>query len=147
MADIDFVTDLTGSFAVSLGDNPQKITGNRALLNRFEIVFLTKTRRFLQGQDIIVDRFGGDAQKFVNKPQVLNDIQGISTSLAIAVDQTVQSIKGDFDELVPDTEKLDSAEIISVDIVDEIVYATIQIFPVEVESYDVLKLNLPIIRL
>lgn len=146
MADIDFITDLTGQFQISLGDNPQAVTGNRALVNRFEITFLTKTRRFRQGTELVVDNFGGDADKFINRPQVLNDIQGIAAAVETAVDQTVQSILSDQPPSIPDTEKLDRAELLDVSVVNDVIVASIRVYPVEVEPYTDLMFNLPIIR-
>jgi len=144
--DIDFATDLTRGFEITLGTNPSGVTGNRALLNRFEITLLTKRRQFLLGGDPVADTFGGDAQKFINRPQVLTDTQSISASLATAVEQTVQSILADQDGSIPDTEKLVSAEIVSLDIIGDVVTASIRVFPVQVQSYDDLLLNLPIVK-
>lgn len=146
MSDIDIITDLREGFSIELGDNPQAVSGNRALLNRFEITFLTKTRRFLWGDQIVVDNYGGDANKFINRPQVLNDIQGISAAVETAMDQTVQSMIGDQPDSVPDTEKIERAELLSVDVVNDLVVASIRVYPVEVEPYVDLVFNLPIIR-
>lgn len=146
MADIDFITDITGQFQISLGDNPQAVTGNRALLNRFEITFLTKTRRFREGDTLVVDNYGGDADKFINRPQVLNDIQGIAAAVETAVDQTVQSLLSDQPDTIPDTEKLDRAELLDVSVQNDVIVASIRVHPVEVESYEDLMFNLPIIR-
>ena len=144
--DIDFQTDLTNGFEITLGPNPTGITGNRALLNRFEITLLTKRRQFTWGPNSVVDTYGGDAQKFINRPQVLTDIQSISASLATAVEQTVQSILADQDVTIPDNEKIVSAEIISIDKVGDVVTASIQVHPVEVQAYNDLILNLPIVK-
>ena len=144
MADLDFFRTNDESFTVSLGDNPQKISGNRSLVNRFEIVFLTTSRRFLWGGQVVIDEFSGDADKYINRPQSLNDLQGIATSVATAIDKTVQSLKSDQPDILPNTEKLDRAELASIDIVESVVYATIRVFPVEVEFYDDLVFNFPI---
>jgi len=144
--DIDFITDLREGFAISLGDNPQAVSGNRALVNRFELTFLTKRRQFILGNKYVADTYGGDASKFINRPQVLNDMQSISASITTAIDQTVQSILDDQPAEIPETEKLESAELISLDITDDVVVAVIQVNPVEVESYDDLRFNLPITR-
>ena len=147
MADIDFITDLTsGSFYITLSDNPGKITGNRALVNRFEITFMTKLRVFILGNQYVTDVYGGDAQKFISQPQVLNNLQSISAAVATAIDLTVQSMLNDQSASIPDTEKLSSAELTNLDVVNDMINAVIQINPVEVESYDLLKLNLPIIK-
>lgn len=145
--DIDFITDLSEGFSISIGDNPQGVTGNRALLNRFEITFLTKSRRYLLNNNIIiVDNFAGDAEKFINRPQVLNDPQSIAAAISIAIDQTVESIKRDEPSGTPNTEKLDRAELIDINIENGLVYANIQVFPIETETYESLMFNLPIIR-
>ena len=147
MADIDFITDLTnGAFYITLSDNPGKITGNRALVNRFEITFMTKLRVFILGNQYVTDTYGGNAQKFVSQPQVLNNLQSISAAVATAIDLTVQSMLNDQSASILDTEKLSSAELTSLDVINDMINAVIQINPVEVESYDLLKLNLPIIK-
>ena len=144
--DIDFTTDLRSGFDISLTSSPKGVSGNRALLNRFEITFLSKRREYNLGGSIIQDNYGGDAGKFIGTPRVLNDVQGISAAVSIALDQTVDSIKNDEPINIPDTERLDSAELSSLEIIDDVVTAIIKVNPVEVESYDVLQFNLPIVR-
>ena len=144
--DIDFITDLGSGFNVSITNNPQQVSGNRALLNRFEITFLTMRRIYNLGDTVAQDDFGGDAKKFIDTPRVLNDRQGISAAVSVAIDQTVESLKNDEPAGIPDTEKLDSAELLSLDIVNDMITAVIQVNPVEVEFYDALQFNLPITR-
>jgi hypothetical protein len=144
MADLDFYRTNDDTFTVSFGDTPAKVRGNRWLVNRFEIVFLTTSRRFLLGERVVIDQFAGDADKYINRPQALNDIQGIATSVATAVDTTVAAIRSDEPDSLPNTEKLRSAEMASIDIIDSIVHATIRVIPVEVEFYDGLVFNFPI---
>lgn len=144
--DIDYITDLTKGFQISIGDNPQGVSGNRALLNRFEITFLTQTKRFLSNGRIITDNYGGDADNFVNKPQVLNDPQSIAAGISIAVDKTVESMKQDEPIGIPNTEKLNSAELVDLYIADGIIYAQVQVNPVEAEPFANLMFNLPIIK-
>lgn len=146
MADIDFITILNRGFEVSLGSNPMSVSGNRALLNRFEITMLTKRRHMVFGGEPIIDNYGGDAGKFINQPRVLNDTQGIAAAVNRSVAQTVKSMKGDEPEGIIDTEKIASAEVLSVDMVGDVVTAAIQVHPVEVESYEALRFNLPIVR-
>ena len=147
MADIDFTTDLTnGEFSITLSDNPNLVTGNRALVNRFEITFMTKIRVFILGDQYVTDSFGGNAHKFISQPQVLNNLQSISAAIATAVDLTVQSMLNDQPSSLPDTEKLSKAVLTSLDIVNDMINAVIEITPVETETYDVLKLTLPITR-
>jgi hypothetical protein len=145
MADLDFYRTDDEGFTISLGDSPKKVYGNRALVNRFEIVFLTTSRRYLLGGDrVVIDGFAGDAEKYINKPQALNDLQGIATSVSTAIDKTVKAILEDQPDSVPMTERLDSAELMSIDIVEGVVVAVIKINPVEVEFYDSLTFNFPI---
>lgn len=144
--DIDFITDLTSDFEISLGENPQGVFGNRALLNRFEITFLTKVRRFLSNNQIVTDNYGGDADNFINKPQVLNDLQSIATGMSVAVDKTVESMQGDEPIGVPNTERLSGAEVVDVSVINGVVNARVRVVPVEVESYSDLIFNLPIIK-
>lgn len=147
MADIDFITDMSnGYFVVSLGDNPTSVTGNRALVNRFEITFLTKSRSFILGDRYVADSYGGNAQKFVNQPQVLNSLQSVSAAVATAIELTVKSMLDDQSASMPDTERISSADLESLDVIGGLVSAVIKIVPVETESYDTLKLNLPITR-
>jgi len=148
MADIDFITDVsTGEFRITLGDNPNKVVGNRALVNRFEITFLTKTKLFLEGSTFVIDNYGGNAEKFINRPHVLNDLQSISAAIATSMDQTVQSMKNDEPVGIPNTEKIAGADLVSVDVVNDTVVATIKINPVETETLEALMFNLPIIRM
>jgi len=146
MADIDFITILTNRFEVSLTDNPRGVTGNRALLNRFEITFLTKRKQFLQGNDVLVDTFGGDIERFVGVPRVLEDTQSIAASLSAVIDNTVESLKNDINNKVPNTERIESAELVEIYNVSGVITAKIRVIPVETENYSVLEFNLPIIR-
>jgi len=144
--DIDFITDLRDQFKIGIGDNPQGIEGNRALLNRFEITFLTKTKMFLFGDKMVVDEYAGDAEKYINRPQVLNDPQSIAGGITVSIDQTVAAMQSDEPEGIPDTEKIASAELIDIQIIDDVVFARIQVSPVEVELYQNMVFNLPIIK-
>jgi hypothetical protein len=145
--DIDFATDFSdGQFRISLTENPAMVSGNRALVNRFEITFLTKQRQFSYDGGVVIDNYGGDAGKFISKPQVLSDTQSIAASLTVAIQQTVSSMKKDQSPSTMPTERIANAELISVDVINGIITASIQIFPEEVESYEALKFNLPIVR-
>ena len=144
MADIDFITDLRGNFQISLTDNPQVVSGNRALLNRFELTLLTKRRKYFSNNKTITDNYGGDAGKFIGIPRIINDNQGIAAAVSAAVDQTVESMKSDEPSNLPDTEKLDKAELTEINIIDDQVFVKIRVYPVETEVYDPLTFNLPI---
>jgi len=147
MADIDFITDLTDAFAITMGDNPQSVVGNRALVNRFEITFLSKTRTYLFGERTVVDGYGGNADRYLNKPQVLNNVQSIAAAIQACIDATVQSIEADNSSGVPDTEKLQKAELINLDILNGVVTAVIRVYPVEVEDFNAIDFRLPITRI
>lgn len=145
MADIDFIPDLTtGAFQITLGDNAMAVTGNRALMNRFEITFMTLRKQFVLGDTAVTDPFGGNAPAFINRPGVINDLNGISASITVAIEQTVESLLADQSANTPATERLKSASLLSVDVIGDVVTASINIIPEEVESYDALIFNLPI---
>jgi len=147
MADFDFETDLRNGFEITLSDNPRKVAGNRALLNRFEITFMTKRRIFGVNNDVFRDPFGGNADKYLGQSRVLNDTQAIAAAVDLAVKETVSSMKEDdaqVESLLP-TEKIDRAEVVSLDVISGVITATIQVFPVEVESYEDLRFQLPIV--
>lgn len=150
MADLDFITDLTNGFQVSLTENPQKVTGNRALLNRFEITFLTRAKYYLLGEvdsgDYFFDNYGGNADLLLVKPQVLNDPSGIVAAISVSIEKTVQSMKQTEPSGTPNNEKLDRAELLNMYIQNDIIMATIQVFPVETDTYESLLTNLPVIK-
>ena len=146
MSDIDLITDLTQDFSVTIGDNPQEVYGNRLLLNIFEITFLTKKRQFVYNKEVIIDSYGGDAEKIINKQNVFLDSQSLSAALIITINETVKSMQSDETEFTPKTEKIEKAELVSVDIINYTVYATIRIYPMEVEAYADLVWRLPIIK-
>jgi hypothetical protein len=146
MSDIDLITDLTQDFSVTIGDNPQEVYGNRLLLNIFEITFLTKKRQFVYNKEVIIDSYGGDAEKIINKQNVFLDSQSLSAALIITINETVKSMQSDETEFTPKTEKIEKAELVSVDIINYTVYATIRIYPIEVEAYTDLIWRLPIIK-
>jgi hypothetical protein len=152
--DIDFSTIINSSssttpssgFEISILDNPKGVEGNRALLNRFEITFLTQLKCFLINDKIVLDTFGGDADKFINRPNVLNNIQSIAAAISVSIDQTVKSMKSDEPENVPDTEKILNANLLSINVIEGVVVAQIEVIPISVEPYSNLIFNLPIIN-
>jgi len=147
MADIDFATDLTNGFYVSITESPKLVSGNRALLNRFEITFMTTKRPYtFDGQTSVIDEYGGDAQRFISVPQVLVDTKSIAASISVAIDETVKSLKLSERVDTPNTERISSAELISIYFVGDMVTAKIQVIPVETEFYEALEFNLPITR-
>lgn len=148
MADIDFITDLSRGFEISLTNNPRKVTGNRALLNHFEITFLTQAKVYLLGvnADAFLDNYGGNADALITRPQVLNDPDGIVSAITVSVERTVQSILQDQPESLPNNEKLDTAALLNMSIQNGIIYAQVQVVPVETDSYGALVTNLPVIK-
>jgi hypothetical protein len=143
MADIDYTLSLNG-FEVDLGDNPNLSTGNKLLSNRFTITFLTNTKTFLLGSVITTDTYGGDANKYIGQPQALNNIQSIATSISTAMNKTVDSIKNNQSDITDPTEKIDNAELLSVEIVGDTVYATIKINPIAYSSPNELYFTIPV---
>jgi len=145
MSDIDYIADFsTGSFQITLGNNAQAVTGNRALMNRFEVTFMTGRRQFVLNGQAVTDPYGGNAPSFINRPSVLNDIKSIAASVTVAIEQTVECILSDQPVNLAPKEKLQSASLVSIDVVGDVVTASIRVVPVEVEAYDALVFNLPI---
>ena len=145
MADIDFTRAPGDSFQITITNNPQTVTGNRALLNRFQTTFLTKKRLFLfDGDREIFDNYGGDAFKFIDKPQIASNTQSLASALTLAINETVESMQGDEPDIIPNTEKIAGAELLDIDIQVDSVVASIQILPVETERFGDLIFNLPL---
>ena len=141
--DIDFSTTLGTDFVLSIDGGGQVVTGNRALLNRFELTFLTSPMSFTWNGVSESDGFGGDAMSTIGSPRVLNDTQAIAASVQAAVNATVTSLESDQAGL-PATEQIGSAAITSLDVVSGVVVAGITVVPVETQAWSVLSLNLPI---
>ena len=148
MADLDFITDLRSGFEISLTNNPQKVSGNRAMLNHFEITFLTQAKVYLMGdnQEGFLDNYGGNADSLVTRPQVLNDPNGIISAITVCIERTVQSIIQDEPESLPNNERLQGATLLNMKIENGIIFAQVQVVPVETDGYDTLVTNLPVIR-
>jgi hypothetical protein len=97
-------------------------------------------------EETITDSYGGDADRLVNRPKVLNDTQSMSAALTIAINETVKNMQSDESQNTPATEKILKAELTSITIIKDSVYAIIQVFPAEVEAFVDLCWRLPIIR-
>jgi hypothetical protein len=145
MSDIDYITDLSTSFAIKVGDNPQEVTGNRLLLNIFECTFLTDKKSFTYLGDLYTDQWGGDASRNINHSSVLSDPQAISAAVILTINETVKNMKSDETDSTPPTERIIKAELNNIDIVGDSVSIEIQVFPVEIEPYVDLVWRLPII--
>jgi len=147
MSDLDFGRSFEEGFQIEISDNPGKISGNRLLVNIFEITFMTERKRFfMEDSTETVENFGGNAFSHLGSPRVLSDVQAIAASINIVTNQTVKDMKADEKNNTPATERIDKAEVLSVDTVDGVVTATIRIYPVETERYADLIFNLPIVR-
>lgn len=148
MADLDFITSLETGFSISLTNNPKKVSGNRALLNHFEITFLTQSKLYLVGTDesAFVDNYGGNADILVTRPQVLNDQSGLVSAITVCIERTVQSILQDQPESLPANERLASATLLNLSVENGIIYAQVQVLPVETDNYETLVTNLPVIK-
>lgn len=153
-SDIDYETSLVNGFEITFGSSQRKVNGNRLLLNRFEMTLLTKHKRFETTKteehqadaEAFFDNYGGDASKFIDKPQVLNQDQAISAAITLSIQQTVDSMQGDEPVGILNTEKIKSASLKTLDIVDGIITAIIEVIPVEAEPYKNLLFRLPIIK-
>ena len=145
MPDIDYTTNIDNGFEISLGDNPTLATGNKFLSNRFTITFLTNIKQYLYNDTVVTDSYGGDALKYVGQPQALNNIQSIATSITVAMNKTIDSIKGSQSTVIDPTEKLANATLISVSVQNDKVYATIQLFPVTYSSPNEIYFTIPVI--
>lgn len=143
---IDFNTIVRdGTFQIELSN--RAISGNRAMLNRFEICFLTALRTYKNKGVYYVDNFGGNAFNYISKPYVLSDTSTISTALSVSIEKTVQSLQDDERDSMPDTERIKSASLTDLfKDQDSVLNAKINVVPVEVEPYADLQFILPITK-
>jgi len=148
MADLDFITDLSeGTFKVSLTRNPQKVSGNRALLNRFEITFLTRSKAYaMDDGTVYVDNYGGNANDLIANVAVLNNINSISAGISICIERTVKSMQATQSQETPDNERISGAKLLNIYIQDGIIFAIVEVVPVVTDSYEDLITNLPITK-
>jgi len=145
MSDIDIIPDYEGGFSISLGNNSNIISGNVALLNRFQITFFSEGI-FYNGTDNgqIVDNFGGRAMSMLGTPRALSDIQGITASLTAALNNTVESIKSATPDTTPKTEVLSRAEISDIYTDNGVITAVIDIYPEELQGSELPRFFIPI---
>jgi hypothetical protein len=145
MADIDFTINEDDGFTVSLMTGFSPVRGNRALLNRFQIAFLTNSRSFLNVDGSVEsDFFGGDAPKFLGVPVAVNNMSAIAAAILNAIDSTVSSMRASEQAELPNSERIGSASLSSIDISGDTVFAIIRVVPVETESYGDLVFNIPV---
>ncbi len=146
MADIDIIPDYEGGFSITLGDSSRQVSGNVALLNRFQITFFSEGMFFsATGGGFIVDNYGGRATSMLGTPRALSDVQGITVALTAALNNTVDSIKNNTPEGTPDTEVLDRAEIADIFVKDGVINASIDIYPIRLAQSDLPRFFIPIV--
>lgn len=146
MSDIDLIPTYDGIYEITFGESERVVSGNVSLLNRFQITFFDNGMFFNSTNGVdIADDFGGKAYDTVGSSRALSDIEGITASLTAAINNTVESIKRTTDEDTVDTEKLDKAKLVSVDVIKGVITAIIDVYPVELESLTLPRFNVPII--
>lgn len=148
--DIDYHTIInTANKSVSIGLGDRAVSGNRQLLNQFEVVFLTSWKQYYIPETRSVEKymFGGNFIKMSGLLSV-NNPQSVLSAVSVAVKNTVSSIKGEQSGLNLDpTEKLQSADVKNLSVHGDIVTCDIQVVPEQVESPGDLLLNLPVIQI
>ena len=113
MPDINFSRSFNSSGNVVYGIGDQPATGNKLLMNNFEKTFLSN----LTFGDAFGVPYGGNALNFIGASYNPDDLDTINALAALAVDQTVKSMLGDpLNISKPNTEKLQSASLLSIDI-------------------------------
>jgi hypothetical protein len=145
MADLDIVPGYEDGFTLTFGENSSIVHGNVALLNRFQITFFEEGMYFLSDKkENIIDGYGGRATSMIGVPRALSDLQGITAALTAAINNTVDSIKGNTPDEVDDTERLEKAEISDVFIKDGVVNAIVDVYPVALETSELPRFYIPI---
>lgn len=144
MPDIDYIRNINGGFYISFNETSRKAVGNKALANRFEITFLTSSKKYLLGGQVVTDDYAGDASKFVGQSHSLNNTQSIASSMTIAIDKTVESILENQGDVTDPKERLVSAELIGLEVEGDTIYAKIEVVPEEYENYYPLYYSLPL---
>lgn len=131
MPDINFKRRFDKSGNVVYSTGYQQATGNKLLVNIFEKTFLSNIKL----NDIFGDVYGGNATNFVGRSYNPDDINSVSALVSVAVDKTVESMLSDPEAAnKPNTEKLDFADISSINITQEgNIAVEISVVPVEKE--------------
>jgi len=151
MADMNFSFYDYGEgqdYGVTLGDNSDIVSGNKALANRFQITLFNNGISFIGSDgEVVSEGFGGRFFDIITQPRVLSDENAMRATLVIVVNNTVNSIRNDDSKLsIPDTEKLDSATLVDMTKSGDIISARIKITPVEKDSFGDLFFDIPIIE-
>lgn len=148
--DIDFhtlVDIISNDVSIDVGN--QAVSGNRQLMNQFEVVFLTSWKDFYspEADSTNTDSFGGNFLGISGSMNTGNP-QSVMSSIKVAVDNTVASIRAEQENMDLDkTELLQNAEIESLDIVKGMVFCKIRVTPQQVQSAEELILDLPVIKM
>ena len=144
--------DENGDYGLTFSDNAKAISGNKLLLNRFQTVL------FDNGFDImfsdennnlqkISDTYGGGFTTVVTDINMLKNNNVLMASMSIIVQNTLYSLKeNDALSTAPDTEKIESAEIVSFGKEGDVVNMEINIKPVEIDNTVNLNLTVPIVK-
>jgi len=130
--DLNYTVD-DGLYERNLGDTYNTITGNRALLNRFQITMFSEGNSYVDNNgNVVTDDFGGRFMSMIGDKNSLTNTQGMIVSMTAVIDNTVKSLKSD--ELnLPNTEKIDSASIKELQKDGDKISVIIDVTPVEVE--------------
>jgi hypothetical protein len=145
--DIDFNTILNeNEFYVEPSLN--SVSGNRALINRFEIILMTNWRQYrYEGSDeSVLDSFGGNAFNTASDVKNITDETSITASMSVVVQNTVDSIKLDEHDGIPDNERISSANISNVYVSGDTIYTDIDIKPIEKEDIINTNISIPIAK-
>ena len=145
MSDIDIFSINENGFEMTTGESESLVSGNRALLNRFQITFFYEDMNIVSDTgETIYDEYGGRAFSMIGSPRALRNTSSITASITAAMNNTAESIKLNTDETALNTERLDRVELDSVLAVGDTVTAVINVYPVELETLDVPSFNIPI---
>lgn len=132
MSDINFSRkfDSSGNVVYSIGN--QAATGNKLMANVFEKTFLSN----IKFNDIFGKPYGGNALDFIGRTYNPDDIDTLIAMVAISIDQTVKAMTSDVNNNYrPNTEKLQSASLVSVDVTKESAAAVrIKLVPIEKQT-------------
>lgn len=129
-----------------MGSSERSVSGNVALLNQFQIVFFDDGMFYTStdNQEIAED-FGGRAMSVLGSPKSLNDVDSISASIIAATKNTIRSLKEAETSRMPDTERIESAELVSLDVIKGVITAVIDVKPVALELSELPRFQVPII--
>jgi len=149
--DIDFTTTLDiKNGDISIEPGTRSVSGNRALLNQFEITLLTSWRQYFypDTKQVVEERFGGNVIFGGSSVMNVNNKAEIAAAMTAAIRNAVISIKSDqAGRILLSTERLSSASIESLESYGDRVVAVVNVVPEEIEPESDLKLNLPVINI